>query len=239
MSHADFVHLRVHSAYSLAEGALKVKELIDLCQRHQMPAVAVTDTGNLFGALEVAMAAAKAGVQPITGTILAIARESSSRNGQTARPDQLVLLVQDEVGYQNLMALVSKAFLETPPGEPPHVSWSDLEGKTDGLIALTGGVRGTVGRLLAEGQVPAAEEVLDRLASLFTGRLYVELMRHGLNEERQIEGALIDAAYRRNLPLVATNDCFFADEAMYEAHDALLCIADGTYMAEQDRRRVS
>ena len=92
MAHADFVHLRVHSAYSLAEGALKVKELIALCQRHAMPAVAVTDTGNLFGALEVAMAAAEAGVQPITGTVLAIARQSAPRNGKAEKADQLVLL---------------------------------------------------------------------------------------------------------------------------------------------------
>ncbi|MEO1223223.1 MAG: DNA polymerase III subunit alpha [Pseudomonadota bacterium] len=239
MSHADFVHLRVHSAYSLAEGALKVKELVGLCERHAMPAVAVTDTGNLFGALEVAMAAAGAGVQPITGTVMAIARPASSRNGQPAKPDQLVLLVQDETGYQNLMALVSHAFLNTPPGEAPCVSWDDLEGRTDGLIALSGGPGGTLGRLLLEGQVPAAESILDRLQSLFPDRLYIELMRHGLAAERRLEPALIDLAYRRGLPLVATNDCFFADEGMFEAHDALLCIADGTYVAERDRRRVT
>src|SRR5438128_345548 len=134
MPHADFVHLRVHSAYSLSEGAIKLKELIELCRRQLMPAVAVTDTGNLFGALEFALA---------------------------------------------------------------------------------------------------------RLADLFPGRLYVEVMRHGLESESRIEDRLIELAYARDLPLVATNEAFFADRAMFEAHDALLCIAGGAYITQEERRRVT
>ncbi len=263
MPHADFVHLRVHSAYSLSEGAIKVKELVGLCKANRMPAVAVTDTGNLFGALEFALAAAEAGVQPIAGTVLALSRDASGKGGGTiasgaaggangagngpagrngghrAAPDRIVLLAQSEAGYRNLMALSSKAYLESDAGDEPQVPWSALEGRTEGLIALTGGPGGPVGRALADGQAAAAEAALEALAALFPGRLYVELMRHGDPVEDRIEPALVDLAYAHDLPLVATNDCHFANEALYEAHDALLCIADGTYVVENDRRRVT
>ncbi|HEY7688028.1 MAG TPA: DNA polymerase III subunit alpha, partial [Dongiaceae bacterium] len=245
MSHADFVHLRVHSAYSLSEGAIKIKQLIGLCRREKMPAVAIADTGNLFGALEFALAAQDAGVQPIIACQLAIAREEEG-NGHTAnrpvakpRPDQLVLLVQDETGYRNLLKLVSRAYLDSAPGDAPQVPMALLNGHTDGLIALTAGPNGRVGRLLAEGQNDAADAALQQLATLFPGRLYIELMRHGQEIERRIEDRLIDLAYAHDLPLVATNEVFFADRAMFEAHDALLCIAGGSYVGEAERRRVS
>ena len=253
MPHADFVHLRVHSAYSLAEGAIKTKELIKLCQKHAMPAVAVTDSGNLFGALEFALAASDAGVQPIIGCQLNLRRSdggkptSAAAAGKPLPPDHLVLLVQTETGYANLMRLVSKAFIETGGTETPQISLADLAGFSDGLIALTGGPAGPVGRALAAGQAPLARELLQTLMGLFPGRLYVELMRHAGPEdasglgalEDRIEPALIDLAYEFDLPLVATNDVFFADAGMYQAHDALLCIADSRYVAEAERRRVS
>jgi len=243
MTHADFVHLRVHSAYSLSEGAIKVGELVELCRRHAMPAVAVTDTGNMFGALEFASAAAAAGVQPITGTLLAIARpqgNGAARIGEARRAHHyLPLLVQDEAGYKNLSRLSSRSFLETPPGETPHVTLDMLAEHADGLIALTGGPEGPVGGLIAEGQLPAAEAVLDRLAALFPGRLYVELQRHGLESEERVEPALIDWAYAKGLPLVATNDVYFADARKYAAHDVLLCIAGGVQVTENERRRLT
>ncbi|MFO1059576.1 MAG: DNA polymerase III subunit alpha [Dongiaceae bacterium] len=246
MPHADFVHLRVHSAYSLSEGAIKVKELIELCKRHAMPAVAVTDTGNLFGALEFSMAARDAGIQPIVGCQLAVSRDDSlapdampARTGQRRPPDQLVLLVQSETGYRNLLALVSRAFLESDSTVEPQLPLAALAGATEGLIALTGGPAGQVGRLLLEGQDDLAETALRRLAELFPGRLYVELMRHGLEAETRIEERLIELAYAHALPLVATNEPFFADPGMFEAHDALLCIAGGAYVAEAERRRVT
>ncbi|MPY70571.1 MAG: PHP domain-containing protein, partial [Alphaproteobacteria bacterium] len=246
MPYADFVHLRVHSAYSLSEGAIKIPQLIALCREHAMPAVAVTDTGNLFGALEFAMAAAREGVQPLIGCQLYVARPGSETGVGAATPegvrkrlDQLVLLVQDEAGYRNLLMLVSKAYLETEPGARPHVAVEDVEAYSAGLIALTGGPEGAVGAMLADGQMEAAEAMLGRLEEAFPGRLYVELMRHGLSVEERIEGDLIDLAYARDLPLVATNDCYFVDEKMYEAHDALLCIAEGAHIADEKRRRLT
>ncbi|MBM3486800.1 MAG: DNA polymerase III subunit alpha [Alphaproteobacteria bacterium] len=244
MPHADFIHLRVHSAFSLSEGAIKVGDVVGLCRHHRMPAAAVTDTDNLFGALEFALAAAPAGVQPIIGTLLGVRHglggEGGGRIGETRRTiHRLPLLVQNEAGYRNLCRLSSIAHLETAPGEQPHIGLDTLARHADGLIALTGGPEGPLGALLADGQRPAAAALLDRLAAIFPGRLYVELQRHGLELEEQIEGATLDLAYATALPLVATNDVYFADAEDYEAHDALLCIAEGVQVAVQERRRLT
>jgi DNA polymerase III subunit alpha len=232
MPRADFIHLRVHSAYSLSEGAVRIAELARSCAERGMPAVAITDTGNLFGALEFSLACAAQGVQPIIGCQLAI-------TGDGTDPDQLVLLVQSDAGWQNLIKLVSKAFLEGPEGEPAQVALDDLEGHSDGLIALSGGVAGPVGRRLAEARDSEAEAALVQLEALFPGRLYIEVQRHALPVEDRIEDALIGLAYSHDLPLVATNEAYFADAPMHEAHDALLCIANGTYVSQDDRPRVT
>jgi len=240
MPRADFVHLRVHSAYSLSEGAIPVKGLVKLCQDQQMPAVVITDTGNLFGALEFAQTAQKAGVQPIIGCQLHISRGADEpRNGTAPPPDQLVLLVQNQAGYENLMRLVSRAFLESEPSEAAQVSLEVLEEHAEGLLALTGGTGGAVGRLLGEGQKPAAEAMLKHLMAIFPGRLYVELQRHGQPAEEAIEPGLLELAYDQDIPLVATNEAFFPAADDYEAHDALLCIAGGAYIAQSDRRRLT
>ena len=243
---AEFVHLRVHSAYSLAEGAVRIPELGGLCKKHDMPAVAVTDTANLFGALEFALAAAKEGVQPIIGCQLAIMADDEkaaeavvANNQQGATVGELVVLVQSEAGYRNLLHLVSQSYATEDPLRRAQLSLNDLSGNSDGLIALTGGVNGEVARLLANGQRDAAEQALNALTTLFPGRLYIELQRHGLDCEARVETALIDLAYAHDLPLVATNEVFFNDADMYEAHDALLCISQSAYVSQSERRRVT
>lgn len=238
---ASFIHLRVHTAYSLAEGAIKLKDLAKKCQELAMPAVAITDTANLFGALEFAMNCAENGVQPIIGCQVYINRVSSSPSSSSKplEPDQLILIVRTEEGYRNLLHLVSDAYLQAESGELPQVTWEGLKARAEGLIALTGGPAGTVGRLLASNQRMAAEETLKELKTLFPDALYVELMRHGLRIEEQIEPTLVELAYQYDIPLVATNEAFFMDPGMYEAHDALLCIAEGRYLNQDDRRRVT
>jgi DNA polymerase III subunit alpha len=245
MALADFIHLRVHTAYSLSSGAITVKDLAARCRAEHMPAVAITDTGNLFGALEFATACAAAGVQPIIGCEVALrprderGRAAGSPLRAMAEPDRLVVLVQSETGYSNLLALLSRSFLDGDGAAEPTVSLADLAAANDGLICLTGGPKGPVGRLLAEGQDEAAEGVLAELRNAFPGRLYVELMRHGGNEEARSEPGLVDLAYRHDLPLVATNDAYFPDRDFYEAHDALLCIAQGKAVADSDRERLT
>ena len=246
MALASFVHLRVHSAYSLSEGALRIAEIVERCRAFTMPAVAVTDTSNLFGAPEFSNAAATAGIQPIIGCQLSVAREddegrpgNGARFGSRLRPDKLVLLVQNERGYRNLLKLVSLAYLGSDDVDEPQVGFGDLERYGDGLILLTGGPDGPVGRRLRDRQPDAARATLKRLARAFPGRTYVEVMRHGLECERVTEPAFVKLAYELDLPLVATNEAFFGDAEMYEAHDVLICIAEGARVSEGDRRRLT
>jgi DNA polymerase-3 subunit alpha len=241
---ADFVHLRTHSAYSLSAGAIKTKDLVRLCRAQAMPAVAVTDTGNLFGALEFASACADSGIQPIVGIEITLAPDETARtprpvNGHSSEPDRIVLLAQNETGYRNLIGLTSRAYLDGDAGAEPTVTVADLATASEGLICLAGGAGGPIGRLLAEGQAAAAEAALLALKAAFPGRLYVELQRHGMPEEARSEAGLIDLAYAHDLPLVATNNAYFPDREFYEAHDALLCIAQGRVVADPDRRRLT
>ena len=242
MAHADFVHLRVHSAYSLSAGAIKIKELYGLCKKQEMPAVAVTDAGNLFGALEFSVTLSGEGIQPIIGCELGIrapAQEPGRQNKGPPEPEPVVLLCQNERGYRNLIELVSKSFMETDGAETPQVSMDDLASLSGDLLCLTGGPGGPVGKRLLEGNAAAASATLARLAAMFPNRLYVELMRHGMAEQDRIEGALVDLAYARNVPLVATNNVFFAQRDFYEAHDVLLCIAEGVTVNVTERRRLT
>lgn len=243
MSHADFVHLRTHTAYSLAEGAIKIDQLVRLCVENSMPAVAITDTGNLFGAMEFSLACAKAGVQPIIGCQLTLRDDhddgSDGGPGKNRDPAGIVALAQNETGYRNLMALVSRSYLDGDRTQKPFVTVADLADMTDGLIALTGGTFGPIGRALLDGQAELARARLDGLRALFPERLYVELTRHGQAEDRRAEPGLLDLAESFDLPLLATNECFFASPDRHAAHDALLCIAEGRYVSESDRRTVS
>lgn len=241
MPHADFVHLRVHSAYSLSEGAIRVKDLVGLCVEHEMPAVAVTDTNNVFGALELSLSARGKGLQPIIGAQISLSREAeqTQRGLITPEPDQLVLLAQSEAGYESLMEILSRAFMNSGGGDDAQVPITDFEELNEGVICLTGGVRGPIGRLLSEGQTPAAEEMTKHLKKIYGDRLYMEIQRHGLISEDRIEDEFVRLAYENEIPLVATNECFFPKKEMYEAHDALICIAEGSYVVETDRRRLT
>src|SRR5476649_1466833 len=242
MAIADFIHLKVRSAYSLTEGANKVDKVVSLAKEQAMPAVAVTDRGNLFGALEFAQYASKAGIQPIIGCDLAIRREEESgvsSNSKIVLVDWLTLLVQSEAGYLNLMRLVSRAHLEFKTGSIAVLPLIELEGSTDGLLALTGCPDSTLGRMLGAGQAPAANHQLDRLHKLFGDRLYIELQCHGEDSERRIEGPLLELAYARGIPLVATNDVHFPKKSMFEAHDVLLCIEQGVHIDDPNRRRLT
>ncbi|MCX7305364.1 MAG: DNA polymerase III subunit alpha [Hyphomicrobiales bacterium] len=240
-----FVHLRVHSAYSLLEGALKLDKVVQHAVKDAAPAIAVTDSNNLFGALEFAQKAVKEGVQPIIGCQLDIAfgdeNQDSSRSYQKRQGPEvfpLVLIAANEAGYANLVRLVSRAYLENGPGDPVHVSLEWLARFAAGLICLTGGPRGAIGSALRTDHPALAESRLLTLKRIFGDRLYVELERVA-GYDRMVEAKTLDLAYAHDLPLVATNEAFFLDRDDYEAHDALIAIAEGSVIAADDRRRLA
>ncbi|MDQ2092389.1 DNA polymerase III subunit alpha [Marimonas arenosa] len=237
-----FIHLRVHTEYSLLEGAVRLKKLAGLCEKLGMPAVAVTDTNNMFAALEFSVTASGAGVQPIIGCQVDVEYVAAAPGERTKPPAPVVLLAQSEAGYENLMKLNSCLYLRGD-GTLPHVTLEELERHAEGVICLSGGADGPVGRLLQAGQRPTAEALMQRLHRLYGDRLYVELQRHPRDDgsvpeaERLTERGFVEMAYDMGLPLVATNDVYFPGEEMYEAHDALICIADGAYVDQQEPRR--
>ena len=236
-----FVHLHVHSSYSLLEGALPIARLADLAKADRQPALALTDTDNMFGALEFSEKLAGVGIQPIVGCALAVDfadHDSAPRSGAAPALPRLVLIAAREEGYRHLMHLTSRAFLDVPPGAPPHLRIETLAESAGGLIALTGGPNGPLDAAVADGQGELAAARCARLMDLFGDRLYVELQRHG-RAERRTEPVLIELAYAKGIPLVATNEPYFARREDYEAHDALICIAEGRLLAEGDRRQLS
>jgi DNA polymerase-3 subunit alpha len=236
-----FVHLHVHSSYSLLEGALTIARLAELAKKDRQPALALTDTDNMFGALEFSEKMASAGIQPIVGCALAIDFGDQDQRAPAAGQGfaRIVLLAAREQGYRSLMRLCSRAYLDTEQSEQPHIKRAWLEGDADGLIALSGGPNGPLDRAIVAGQSALLQSRCEELQRLLGDRLYIELQRHGAPAERIAEAGLIELAYARGLPLVATNEPFFAVRDDYEAHDALLCIAEGRLLADSDRRQLT
>ncbi|MEM6810968.1 MAG: DNA polymerase III subunit alpha [Pseudomonadota bacterium] len=219
MSDPQFIHLHVHSAYSLAESTIHPKELVKKAKLNQMPAVAITDTNNMFGALEFSMAAIDSGIQPILGC-----QVNFNSEGQ-----HLVFIVQNEIGYKNLSKLISDAYMGGDGSKQVSITMDEISDCHEGLICLSGGpVHGVTNQ----------KDIL-KLKEIFADRFYIELQRHGQKEEDQFEDILLNLAYEHDIPFVATNDVYFGSVDMHEAHDALLCIAEGRYISEEDRRKVT
>ncbi len=238
MSFAAFVPLRIFSAYTMLEGAIEPKAIAERAKALGFPAAAICDRNGLYGAMPFSDACAAAGVQPIIGSLIAVSRPERPDTVPPAY-DWLALLAQDEEGYGNLCQLVSKAHLDRPSGEPPHVTFADLAAYSDGLIALTAGGEGALVRLLAEDQDHAAISYADQLAQIYRGRFYIEICRRMDPDEAKAEEALIALAYRLDLPLVATNPACYAEAEFHQAHDAMLCIAGSTYVDHDDRQKSS
>ncbi|MEO5807185.1 DNA polymerase III subunit alpha [Devosia sp.] len=245
MSGPGFIHLHVHSAYSLLEGAIQLEKILELAKADHQPALGISDTGNLFGALEFSEKAAKKGIQPLIGVEFAIdfaateERTSERGNHSHSAKSSVVLMAQTETGFANLSRLVSRAYLEGDGGlARARLDWLSRDG-LDGIICLTGGPEGAIDTCFAAGQDAHAIKRLNLLRETFDDRLYVEIQRHGRPVEANVEPRLVDYAYRQGLPLVATNEPFFKSVKEFEAHDALLAIAGGTVLAQTERRKLN
>ena len=229
MPYSPFVPLRVLSSYSMLEGAIDPKAIAKLAKERGFPAIAICDRNGLYGSSMFASACIEEGVQPIIGTMLGVLAD----DGETV--DHMPLFAQDEDGWNNLCHLVSRAHLDRPLERIPHVAMADFEGHTDGLVASSGASEGALTRLLADGKERAAHELADRIAALLPGRFYIELARRGDPVEEAAEEGLLDLAYAKSLPLVATNPANFAEPHMHSAHDAMLCIANSSQIDSDDR----
>ena len=238
MSHAPFVPLRIFSAYTMLEGAIDPKDIAKRARELGFPAAAICDRNGMYGVMPFSDACAKAGIQPIIGAFLCVARPDLPQ-GAPAAFDWLALFAQNDVGYDNLCRLVSAAHLDRPVEDQAHVSFDTLNERTDGLIALTAGAEGALAKLFAAGQHQTATDYADRLRLLFPDRLYVEISRRLDAIEGAAEPHLIALADGYNLPLVATNPTCFAHEDFHAAHDIMLCIAASAYVDSDDRVKSS
>ncbi|WP_374394305.1 DNA polymerase III subunit alpha [Sphingopyxis sp.] len=236
MAYSPFVPLRVFSSFTMLEGAIEPKAIAKAARERGFPAIAVADRNGLYGVMAFGEACKATGVQPIVGAFLSVARPGQRLANGAPMIDWLALYAQDDTGYNNLCALVSAAHLGRPVEQDPHVTLADMAGKTDGLICLTGGGEGALARLLAGEQKMAADDYVEQLEALFGGRLYIELSRRNDATEMAAENALIDLAYARALPIVATNPANFVEPQFHAAHDAMLCIAQSAYVESEDRR---
>jgi DNA polymerase-3 subunit alpha len=228
-----FVHLRVHTEYSLRDSVVRVPELMRTVVARGMPAVALTDDGNLFAMVKFYREALKHGIKPLIGVDLRL-RES----GERTPPSRLTLLCMDEVGYRNLTRLVSRAWLEGQQRGEACVErdWLDATAAR-GLIALSGGAAGDVGRAIGNGRGADAQRCIEYWLKIFPGRYYLEVARLGRPGEESRVAATVQLAARSGVPLVAVNDVVFLEPAQFESHEARVCIAAGQLLADPARER--
>jgi DNA polymerase-3 subunit alpha len=229
---ADFVHLRLHSEFSLVDGLVRIKPLITAVIDRAMPAVAVTDVTNFFALVKFYKAAQAAGIKPIAGADLRMLDD-----GNDLQSGQLLLLVQNDAGYRNLTAIISRAYQEGQRQGVPYVQMAWLEGCTDGLIALSGGVQGSLGVALSSGRNDDAERLIEGFMGLFPERFYVELQRTGRQGEDDYIEAAVALAAAHDCPVVATNDVRFLDASEFDAHEARVCIAEGRTLDDPRREK--
>ena len=239
-----YIALRNHTTYSLCQGAIKIADLIDKAKALQMPALAIMDSQNLFGALEFSMACKKAGIQPILGCEMMIDfnlqdSKNISNVDFTENLCKTPLIATSEEGYRNLMFLVSESYLKRQNGIVPFINFELLKQKSKGIIALSGGSEGLLGKLLLQGQDKQAHKILLEIKEIFNTNFYIEITRHGTKNEELIEEKLLQLAFENNIPLVATNDVYFLTPDMHEAQDILSCIYEGHSLIEENRKKNS
>ena len=237
--HANFVHLRTRSAYSLLDGMLHPPEIVRWAASQQMPAIGLADARNLFGVVEFALAANKAGVQPLIAAAVTIAAETSTPIDD--RSKTILLIAQNATGYANLNRIVTKLYMpidgsDAKDYQQMNLSFAELAEHNEGLILLTGGLGAPLGDMVLSGQHESAELWLDHAKEVFGNRLFLEVQRHGLEGEGTAHETLIAMADKRQIPLVATNDCRFPRRDQQRYHDALRAVGRGEKVNQSEAR---
>jgi len=240
MKHSDFVHLHLHTEYSLLDGACRISDVMEKAHATKMPAVAITDHGNMFGAIEFYRAAQEHGIKPIIGCEVYVAPGSRlDKKAGNARDaaSHLVLLAKDDVGYKNLIKLVTAAHLEGFYYKP-RIDKPLLAEHAAGLIGMTSCLKGEVPAKIADGQLAQAKTALDEYRQIFApGDFYIELQDHGVEMQRTVNRTLIELAREFQIPLAATNDVHYVERAHHAAHDVLICLQTQSMLADEKRMR--
>lgn len=243
-----FIHLRNHTTYSLCSGAIMVSNLVKAAKENNMPAVGICDSCNLFGALEFSLSCKKSSIQPIISSEILIDTYEKSAKNSNLRSNldienslsKIILIAKNKQGYLNLMALVSDSYINRKESISPHINLEELEKRSAGLIALSGGVEGVFGKLLLNNQDKICDELVEKIIKIFPKEdFYIEISRHDNNIEEKLERKFIDLAYKYDLPLVATNNNYFLTKDMFEAQDILMCIGQGRYVSETNRKKLT
>ena len=241
-----FVHLRTHTTYSLLEGAVRIEQIPALCREAGMPAVAITDSGNLFGAFAFCEILCAGGIQPIIGCCVGVkipgqeeSALSSSKIGQAERSQtaRVVLLCQNQQGYNNLIGLLNDAYMRQQRGQDGaiYLEADAFAAHHQGLILLSGGADGPLGVLVRQKRHMAAKQLAQRFCEIFGDRFYIELQRHGRPEEEICEEWFLSLAYREAIAIVASNEVYYPQSSMHYAHSVLRCIAQAAYIDSPER----
>jgi len=225
----EFTHLKIHTQYSICEGALKTADLAKYCKDNKVKAIALCDTNNLCGALEFSESIAKSKTQPIIGIQINIKYKDII--------GKLPLFAKNLEGYKNLIKLSSKSYLEIKDNDDPHCKIEDIENNHKGLILLSGSFEGLMGKLFFKNLTDDINIILKRLKKVFTDDFYIEIQRHNDDGEKLFESFLLNISNKFSLPLIATQEVFYLDQDMHEAHDAYLCVGEKTYVNVKDRRK--
>ncbi len=227
----QFNHLKIHSQYSICEGAAKISELAEFCKKNRVLSIGISDTSNLCGALEFSENLSKSGTQPIIGTQI-----NFKYAGELGL---LPLIAKSEKGYKSIIELSSKSFLDSDNLSLPHCSIEDLLKIGKDIIVLTGSVNGLIGKLFDKGKYSEIEEIYKSLNKTFINNFYIEIQRHNDENEKNFENFNLKKSKKLEIPIIATNEVFYIDKNMHEAHDALTCIGNKTYISEKNRIKYS
>ncbi len=226
-----FNHIKVHTQYSICEGAIKIDQLKDFCKNNKIQSLGISDSHILSGALEFSESLSSVGTQPIIGTQILFKYKDFI--------GFIPLIAKNIDGYKNIIELSSKSYLENSGTTDPHCNFDDLLNKSSGIIVLSGSIRCLLGNLFNKGLFNEIEDIISKLSKSFLGDFYIELQRHNDLNEKEFENFNLNISKKFSLPIIATNEVYYLDQNMFEAHDALMCIGEKTYINESNRIKLS
>ncbi len=224
-----FTNFKIHSQYSICEGAIKIEQLAEYCKENKLRAIGLCDSYNLCGALEFSESISKVGTQPIIGT------QINFKYSDTI--GKIPIFAKTELGYSNLVKLSSKSFLESQESEVPHCSIEDLIKNSKDIIVLSGGIDSLFCNLAVKNKIKDIEILSTKLKKIFSDSFYLEIQRHNDESEKRFENILLEISNKAEIPLIASQEVYYINKDMYEAHDALLCIGEKTYVSEKNRKK--